>query len=40
MHTEIFVDIKYKKNIELIKDDDIQFSNIVIELNGAINELQ
>ena len=40
MHTEIFFDIKYKKIIELIKDDDIQFSNIVIELNGAINELQ
>ena len=34
MHTENFFDIKYKKIIELIKDDNIQFSNIVMKLNG------
>lgn len=37
MHTENFFDIKYKKIIELIKDDDILFSNIVIELNKYYN---
>ena len=37
MHTEIFFNIKYKKIIELIKDDNIQFSNIVIELNKYYN---
>ena len=37
MHTENFFDIKYKKIIELIKDDNIQFSNVVIELNKYYN---
>ena len=33
MHTENFFDIKYKKITELIKDDNIQFSNVVIKIN-------
>ena len=37
MHTENFLDIKYKKIIELIKDDNIQFSNIVMKLNKYYN---
>ena len=37
MHTEIFFDIKYKKIIELIKDDNIQFGNIVIKINKYYN---